>query len=204
MGEAIRCLRVGRAFFLLGLMSAMAFAVSTSGCLALISGVHDTEVHFPVERKGSGATFAGWTEITIDQDVKTSVNSATLVGVTLRVDLPAGTPDLSFLQSLVGEVTGPSGQKTRIVSLDSFPAGQQIVLMRIDYTGDLRPLFLDSHTIHIDWSGALNTAYTGWPTGSAEGAPCDEVTDCPSAVCLQGICRNDTFEMQANIQIDIQ
>src|SRR6185436_9542919 len=86
----------------LALVAVAALGLSSTSCLALVAGVHDTEIDFLVT-KAPNNTFFGWTEITIDGDVN-EANSATLQAVTLDVIKPEGTPDLSFLGSIVGEL----------------------------------------------------------------------------------------------------
>ncbi len=138
-----------------------AFSLLPAGCASVI-GVQDTEVEFPVLPAGNG-TFFGWNEITIDQDAN-SVNGARLLAVTLDVTQPAGTPDLSFLQSIRGE-TVLDGQRTLVATAESFPRGEQAVIMDVAYDGDLRHFFKDGHTIRLEWTGKTNPAYANWPSG---------------------------------------
>ena len=152
-----------RALFTLGVLFTAALAVSTSGCLAVFGGLQSTNVDFLVVPH-NGA-FWGWTEITVGVDIS-SVNKATLVSVTMDVEKPVGTPDLSFLSTLKGEAVTPTA-RTTLVTLDRFPKGEQAVIMNVVYAGDLHPLFKDSQTIRIEWTGATNQAFTGWPPGNA-------------------------------------
>jgi hypothetical protein len=116
--------------------------------------------------------------MTVDEDIN-SVGTATLVAVTLSVDPTTGPPDFTFLSSLTGTAASPNGP-VLVATLNQFPPGEQAVVMNVVYTGDLHVLFKDAHTIHIDWTGALNPAFTAWPPG------------------------NQGFEVTADVQIDVQ
>ena len=143
----------------LGCAAIAAFGLSTSGCLAVLGGEHDTSV--TVDFPGPDTSFWAWNEITVGQDIS-SVNGATLIGVTLTVKAPEGR-DFSFLRSLKGETVTPSA-RTQVASLENIPAGETAVVMRIDYLGDLKPLFKDDRTIRIEWTGGTNPAFTDWST----------------------------------------
>jgi hypothetical protein len=139
-----------------------AFALSTSGCAALISGDQDADASFIIDPHSDG-TFWGWTEITVGADIN-SVGPATLTALTIEVDKPEGYPDLNFLSSLKAE-TVTSTARTTVATLDRFPAGEQALVMNIVYQGDLHPLFKTNDTIRIEWSGTTNPAFTDWPAG---------------------------------------
>jgi hypothetical protein len=141
-------------------LATAALGVSASSC-SIFYGEHDVTVHFLAKPGGSGS-FTGWSEISIDQDVS-GVNKATLLAVTLSVEKPDSVTDLTFISSLEGSVTGSDGQPMRIVSLDEFPRGEAAVSMNVLYSGDLKPLFKDPHTIRINWKGTANPAFTNWP-----------------------------------------
>jgi hypothetical protein len=141
-------------------LATAALGVSASSC-SIFYGEHDVTVHFLAKPGGSGS-FSGWSEINIDQDVS-AVDSATLLAVTLSVEKPASVTDLTFMSSLKGSVKGADGQPVLIVSLDKFPRGEAAVSMNVLYSGNLKPLFKDPHTIRINWEGAANPAYTNWP-----------------------------------------
>lgn len=138
----------------------MALGLSSTSCLALVAGVHDTEIDFLVTHSDNNRFF-GWTEITIDGNVN-DANSATLQAVTLDVLAPADTGDLSFLQTLVGKIVL---DKTSVVAAtgDKFPAGEQAVALQVKFTDDLRPFFKDGTTLRVEWSGTTNPAFTKWP-----------------------------------------
>ena len=146
----------------LGFAAAAALAVSTSGCLAVFGGMQSTDITFPLDRKPGGNTFFAWNEITIDQDVS-SITTAKLIGVTLAIEAPEGS-DFSFLSAITGETVSPTG-RTTLVHLDSIPAGESNVAMRIVFLGDLKPLFKDAHTVRIEWTGSTNPAFAAWPAG---------------------------------------
>src|SRR5512133_323189 len=102
----------------LALVAVTALGLSSTSCLALAAGVHDTEIEFLVTQTPNNAFF-GWTEITIDGDAN-EANSATIQAVTLDVVKPEGTPDLSFLGSLVGELV-TDDRRVVTVTGNSFP-----------------------------------------------------------------------------------
>ena len=128
----------------LALVAVAALGLSSTSCLALVAGVHDTEIDFLVTQSPNN-TFFGWTEITLDGDVN-EANSATLQAVTLDVLTPEGTPDLSFLGSLVGELVL---DEKRVVAVtgDSFPRGEQAVALKVKFSDDIRPFFRDGSTL---------------------------------------------------------
>jgi hypothetical protein len=134
-------------------------ALAASGC-GSVAGVQDVVVDFQVVAKSNG-TFFRWNEITTAVDT-TSVDRATLLAVTLDVQAPEGTPDLTFLKSVTGEAVN-SEKRTLVVAAESFPKGEQAVILDVKYHDDLRPLFKDPNTLRIEWNGQINTAYTGWP-----------------------------------------
>ena len=144
----------------LALVAVAALGLSSTSCLALAAGVHDTEITFDVKPAPSNSFF-GWTEIAIDGDVG-DANSAVLQVVTLDVVTPAGTPDLSFLASLVGEVVLDE-QRVLVVSGSSFPRGEQAVILPSKFSGDIRPFFRNGNTLRVEWNGKMNPAFTKWP-----------------------------------------
>jgi len=137
-------------------------ALAASGC-ASVAGVQDVVVDFLVIPTSNG-TFFRWNEVNTAL-ATTSVNRATLLAVTLDVQAPEGTPDLTFLKNVTGEAVN-GDKRTLVVAAESFPKGEQAVILDVKYHDDLRPLFKDPNTLRIEWNGQINTAYTGWP---AEG-----------------------------------
>jgi hypothetical protein len=144
----------------LALGAVAALGLSSTSCLALAAGVHDTEIDFLVAPAQNNAFF-GWTEITIDGDVS-QANSATLQAVTLDVQTPAGTPDLSFLKSITGEIVLDE-KRVLAVTGDSFPRGEQAVVLKLHFTDDLRPFFKNGNTLRVEWNGTMDPAFTKWP-----------------------------------------
>jgi hypothetical protein len=134
-------------------------ALPAAACASLV-GVQDAEITFPVPRHLNGS-FSGWTEITVDPG-PASINKATLLAVTLDVERPAGTPDLSFLQSIVGEAVLDT-QRTVLVTGDNFPSGEQAMPLQVKFQGDLLPFFKDGRIIRIEWTGRTNPSFTNWP-----------------------------------------
>lgn len=147
----------------LALVAVAALGLSSTSCLALVAGVHDTEIDFLVTKSPNDAFF-GWTEITLDGDVN-DANSATLQAVTLDVLKPEGTPDLSFLSTLTGELV-LDDKRVVAVTGNSFPRGEQAVALKVKFTDDIRPFFKGGTTLRVEWNGTSNPAFTAWP---AEG-----------------------------------
>ncbi|MEP7123417.1 MAG: hypothetical protein ABJE95_20995 [Byssovorax sp.] len=142
------------------LAAVAALGLSSTSCLALAAGVHDTEIDFLVAKSPNNAFF-GWTEISIDGDVS-QANSATLQAVTLDVQLPEGTADLSFLKSLTGEIVLDE-KRVLAVTGDSFPRGEQAVVLKLKFTDDIRPFFKNGNTLRVEWNGTTDPAFTKWP-----------------------------------------
>jgi hypothetical protein len=141
-------------------LGAAACLPAAAGCSS-VGGEHDTTFHFLVAPQSNG-TFWGWTEIHLSTDIN-SVGTTVLWGVTLSVESPPEA-DLSFLSTLTGAaVVGET--RTPVAKVDSFSVGEQTANMTILYFGDLHPLFKDSQTIRLEWSGATNPAFTAWPSG---------------------------------------
>jgi hypothetical protein len=138
----------------------MALGLSSTSCLALAAGVHDTEIDFVVGSSPNNRFF-GWTEITIDGDAN-EANSATIQAVTLDVLSPAGTGDLSFLQTLEGKIVLDE-TKTIAVTGDKFPVGEQAVALHVVFTDDIRPFFKNGSTLRVEWTGTTNPKFTKWP-----------------------------------------
>ena len=144
----------------LALGAVAALGLSSTSCLALAAGVHDTEIDFLVAQAPNNSFF-GWTEIGIDGNVG-EANSVTLQAVTLDVRTPAGTADLSFLQSLVGEIVLDEQRVIAAVG-DSFPRGEQAVALKLKFAGDIRPFFKNGNTLRVEWNGKMDPAFTKWP-----------------------------------------
>ncbi len=144
----------------LALGAVAALGLSSTSCLALLAGVHDTEINFLVAPSESNRFF-GWTEITIDGDAN-DANSAIIQAVTLDVLEPADTGDLSFLQTLVGKLVLDE-TSTVAVTGDKFPVGEQAVTLRVAFTEDIRPFFKNGTTLRVEWTGTMNPSFTKWP-----------------------------------------
>lgn len=154
----------------LSLATAAGLAIAGSGCAA-IAGVQDAEFRFNIEPQAQMlGSFFWWTELTINYDTS-SLQRATLLSATVDVEEPKGTGDLSFLQDVEGtavvETMPAPVPPTVIATGDKFPRGEQAVIMKVQYHGDLRPFFTvdadGGHTIRIEWRGHLNPAFTQWP-----------------------------------------
>jgi hypothetical protein len=140
---------------------AAGLALSTTGCAATLKGEHDAQFHFLVEPQLTGS-FWGWTEISLGGDIN-SVGTTNLWAVSLTAQSPPEA-DLSFLSSLTGQaVVGDN--RTTVVTQTQFPPGESMVYLYVAYHDDLHPLFKDSTTIRIEWTGNVNPAFTAWPPG---------------------------------------
>jgi hypothetical protein len=160
--------RSSRRIFLthaLSLAATAGMVIVSGGCASLI-GVQDAQfdLTIPPPQPGAGTSFFWFNELDIQFDTS-SISRATLLAATVDIQGPAGTPDLSFLKNVVG-TTVVGEQHTVVATCDSFPAGEQAVVMNVKYHDDLRPLLRDGHIIHIEWTGQINPAFTQWP---AEG-----------------------------------
>lgn len=139
---------------------ALAALPCTTGCAA-VSSEQDADAKFLVAPMGNGSFF-GWSEITIDQDPN-SVDKATLQAVTVEVMDPPEVTDMTFIQSLLGEVVKDT-TRTKGAEKTAMPKGERVVPLDILYKDDLRSLFKD-HTIRLEWTGSTNPSFTGWPAG---------------------------------------
>lgn len=151
------------AVFSLGVMASALLALATSGCGAALSGEHDTTFKFNVERDPASDAFSAWTDITVGGNIN-SVGPTSLWQVTLALEMPSPVSDLSFLSTLEGQAVTPTATTT-VAHLKTSTRGQQSVSLWIDYLGDLHPLFENTTTIHISWTGTTNPAFTAWPAG---------------------------------------
>ncbi|MFO0761866.1 MAG: hypothetical protein U0359_35825 [Byssovorax sp.] len=142
----------------LALGATTALALAQTSCASLI-GVTDTEIDFTVT-PGTTNAFFGFTEITLDRDAN-DANKATLLAVTLDTIKPSTITDLSYMQSLKGELVLGS-KRTLVVTGDKFPRGEQAVTLDVQYHDDLRPFFKDGKTIRIEWAGTTTPGYP-WP-----------------------------------------
>jgi hypothetical protein len=134
-------------------------SLTSTGC-ASVAGDQDADTKFLIKPKAD-ATFFGWSEITIDQDVN-AVEKATLTAVTVEVMDPPSITDLGFLKNVLGE-TVTSTTRTKVVEKTSMPEGERVVPLDLLYDGDLRGFFEDGHTVRIEWTGATSSTFTAWP-----------------------------------------
>jgi hypothetical protein len=139
----------------------IALGTASAGCASLAAGDHDEICHFQLGPSDSHA-FTAWTEISFDNSID-QVGLTTLTAATLTVRPPSDLTDLTFLESLLGEADNGTFV-TPVLSASSFPKGELTVPLTVVYDGDLHPLFMNSNTIKIDWSGTTNPSYAGWPT----------------------------------------
>jgi hypothetical protein len=135
----------------------MALGFMSCGCVSLI-GDQDVEMSFLVKPAGRGP-FSGSTNVRLHDDVS-QIDSATLVFFTLsRVDAPTG-GDLTFIHRVRVEARHDSSE-TLVAQKIGMPSGERSVPLDIVYEDNLKSLFPDGHTIHIDWNGTADT--TGLP-----------------------------------------
>jgi hypothetical protein len=151
--------------FSLGVMAPALIALATTGCGATLSGEQDATVHLQLPRKPDSSLFYH-NEITVGGNIN-SVGPATLLAVTLSLEPPILAPDLSFISTLEGQAVTAT-KNTPVATLTASTRGQQSVSLHIDYFSDLHPLFENSTTIKIVWTGTTDPAFTGWP---ADGSP---------------------------------
>jgi hypothetical protein len=130
------------------------------GCADLVSGKHEQEARFTVGPAGD-KSYAGWSEITVGEDVN-SAGRSTVFAATMELEDPAAATDMTFIQDVIGEaVTGET--RTLMVKKSPVPANTMPVAFDIVHTDDIRPLFRDGHTIRIEWEGQTNPSFTAWP-----------------------------------------
>ena len=139
--------------------SGLHFAVDAPG--DVVAGEQDAAVNFKVKENSRGV-FEWNNTLTVDLG-PTSVSDARLTGVTLETLLPAGTPDLTYMSTLLGTGVGPDGQVQPFCTGAAFPSGQSSVDATVIFTGNIIPFFDSTETLHITWTGTINTAYPAFP-----------------------------------------
>jgi hypothetical protein len=141
-----------------------------SGCLLLclgltgcgaIAGQQDAPIVLEV-KPGPNDTFGWHTTLTVDLG-PTSVSDARLTGVSLTTIDPAGTPDLTYLSTLLGMAVGPNGEMQPFCTAAGFPAGQATADATVVFTGNILPFFDSQSSFHMDWSGTVNPAWGTFP-----------------------------------------
>ncbi len=135
-------------------------SLGLGGCSA-IAGEQDANVNFKVKESSRG-TFIWNNTLTVDLG-PTSVSDALLTGVTLTTVSPAGTADLTYMSTLLGTGVGPDGQIQPFCTVGSFPAGEASVDATVIFTGNIIPFFDSTETLHLTWTGVVNTAYPSFP-----------------------------------------
>jgi hypothetical protein len=116
--------------------------LATLSCGGLTNQYTGTQ-HLTIQSLSPGGSWSGWSQTTF-QD---SINTSHAVHV-LSVTVESSSGEFSWLQSAAG--TAPSGQL--IVSTPPGADGMKSVPLDVDFTGDVRPLFVDSHTVKLDWA----------------------------------------------------
>jgi hypothetical protein len=148
--------RISRVF----LAAAALAALSASGCGVVYAGDHDATTEFLVKPHTDG-TYFGWSEITIQQDAS-SVKGATLVFARLEIPEDSTAPDLTFIQSIFGELVIKDGEtyveRQPAAQKSDMPKDETIVPLDLLYEGDLRKFFPDGHTVRMEWTGTRNPA----------------------------------------------
>src|SRR5262245_7778972 len=151
-----------RFFSTRALLAAIALTQPLSvGCVAIL-GDQEADATFPVKAHADG-TWSAWNEISVDTGGQ-SVDSAILLAVTLDTLEPAGTPDMSYLTSLIGE--GVAGDDRQLFcTADEFPVGEQAVVADVVYHENIIPFFQGSDTIRVEWHGTVNPRMAFPPDG---------------------------------------
>lgn len=148
--------RISRVF----LAAASVAAFATAGCGVVTAGDHDATTEFLVSPHADG-TYFGWSEITISQDAN-SVSGATLVFARLEIPEDSNAPDLTFIQSIFGELVIKEGdtyiERQPVAQKTDMPKDETIVPLDLLYEGDLRHFFPDGHTVRMEWTGTRNPA----------------------------------------------
>lgn len=134
----------------------LALAMATAGCGGLTNQYTGTQ-HLTIQSVIPGGSWTGYSETTF-QDSLPSGKSVHLLDVTLT----SSTGEFSWLDSSSG--TAPSGQQ--IVSLSPMEGITGTANLNVDYTGDLRPLMVDSHTVKMNWDEQFAPTVThSYPNG---------------------------------------
>lgn len=128
--------------------------LALGGCDVVAQGAHDFQTYF-VLKKSPGGRFGGWTEINLDT-APGPEDQAVLKSVLLYA--PEGLSDLTFIQSMLGQSTPPSGQATALLKGGNFPKNDTIGLLDVLYKDNIGPFFKD-RTIRIDWSGQHDPSF---------------------------------------------
>ncbi len=132
----------------------------SSGCAAVTSGDHDLSTFFVLKKTQTGK-ISGWTQIDLDS-APGPEDQAVLKRVALYA--PEGLNDLTFIQSMVGQVTAEGASPTEIVRGSNFPKDDTIAQMQIVYKDNIRPFFSDK-SIRIDWTGQYDPTFPFPATG---------------------------------------
>jgi hypothetical protein len=126
-----------RSSILLGMGLALA-AASCGGRTNQYSGTQ----HLTIASVAPGGSWSGYSQTTF-QDSIPSDKTVHLLSVTFT----SSSGEFSWLSSTAGST--PSGQQ--IVSLASMQGITGVANLDVDFLGDLRPLFVDDHTVRMNW-----------------------------------------------------
>jgi hypothetical protein len=116
--------------------------LATLSCGGLTNQYTGTQ-HLTIQSVVPGGAWSGWSQTTFQDSINTS-HSVHVLSVTVN----SSSDEFSWLQSANG--TAPSGQL--IVSTPPGADGMKSIPLDVDFTGDVRPLFVDSHTVKLDWA----------------------------------------------------
>ena len=83
-----------------------------------------------------------------EESARESVSAARLLGVTLDTESPAGTPDMTYLTSLSGEVVNDP-DRVLVCTVDEFPPGEQAVVADVHLEEDVLPYVKNGDTLRI-------------------------------------------------------
>lgn len=147
-------------FLRLAQLAPSLLVLGSFGCADLVAGKHEQEARFTVGPAGD-KSYAGWSEITISEDVNQAGRS-TVFAATMELEDPTSATDMTFIQDILGEAV-VGDERTLMVTKSPVPANTMPVPFDIVHKEDIRPFFRDGHTIRIEWEGQTNPNYTAWP-----------------------------------------
>jgi hypothetical protein len=133
---------------ILGCVLPIGLALSSVSCGGITNQLSGTQ-HLTFVSVVPGGSWSGYSQTTFQDTIPTD-KTVHLLNVTFT----SSTGEFSWLASTVG--TAPSGQQ--VVSLSSMEGITGPATLNIVDTGDLRPLFVDDHTVRLNWNAQFPSA----------------------------------------------